>query len=153
MAIPDAAMDEYYRLLLDGRGEQGGGARAAGADAGGTSARDAKRRLAQELVSWLHSPEAAAQALEEWERVFSQHELPQEIEEASVPAEGSVHIPALIAEQFSVSRSEARRLLEQGGVWLGERQLGAEDQDLPAESLDGEVLRVGRRRYRRLRAA
>ena len=37
-------------------------------------------------------------------------------------------MPALIAEQFGISRSEARRLLEQGGVWLGEGQLGADDR-------------------------
>jgi tyrosyl-tRNA synthetase len=64
-----------------------------------------------------------------------------------------VHVPALIAELFGISRSEARRLLEQGGVWLGEQQLGAAEQDFPAARADGQVLRVGRRRFRRLRAA
>jgi tyrosyl-tRNA synthetase len=52
---------------------------------------------------------------------------------------------------FGLSRSEGRRLLEQGGVRLDGEPLGAEEQDLPAERLDGAVLQVGKRRFRRLR--
>ena len=77
----------------------------------------------------------------------------QDIEEATLPAGETVHVPALIADQFGISRSEARRLLEQGGVWLGEEQLGGDDQDVAVARADGEVLRVGRRRFRRLRAS
>ncbi len=149
MAIPDEAMDEYYRLLVDPRSPRGRPRGLKGLE--GSSARDAKRALAREIVSWLHSPEAAEEAEREWDRVFAQRELPAEIEDAELPADGAVHVPALIAEQFGISRSEARRLLEQGGVWLGERQLGDGDQDLDVAAADGEVLRVGRRRFRRLR--
>ncbi len=150
MAIPDEAMEEYYRLLVDPRSEAP--ARDVG-ELSGSSARDAKRALARDLVSWLHSPEEAARAEAEWDRVFAQRELPEEIEEARLPNGQTVHVPALIADEFGISRSEARRLLEQGGVWLGERQLGASDQELDASAADGEVLRVGRRRFRRLRAS
>jgi tyrosyl-tRNA synthetase len=151
MAIPDEAMDEYYRLLVDPR--SGERASTPGRELSGTAARDAKRRLAREIVTWLHSAEAAEQAEREWERVFGQHELPEEIEEARLPEGVTVHVPALIAEEFGISRSEARRLLEQGGVWLGDDQLAVGDQDLPVERADGQVLRVGRRRYRRLRSS
>jgi tyrosyl-tRNA synthetase len=150
MAIPDEAMEEYYRLLVDPRSEAP--ARDVG-ELSGSSARDAKRALARDLVGWLHSPEEAARAEAEWDRVFAQRELPEEIEEARLPNGQTVHVPALIADEFGISRSEARRLLEQGGVWLGERQLGASDQELDASAADGEVLRVGRRRFRRLRAS
>ncbi len=149
MAIPDEAMAEYYRLLVAPRSPDG-----APSDVGalaGSSARDAKRRLAREIVTWLHSEEAARHAEREFDRVFAEKELPEEIEEAQLPSEGTVHVPALIAGEFGISRSEARRLLEQGGVWLGERQLSAGDQDLDVAAADGEVLRVGRRRFRRLR--
>jgi tyrosyl-tRNA synthetase len=151
MAIPDEAMEEYYRLLIDPRSTDGSASGVAELE--GSSARDAKRRLARELVGWLHSPQAAERAELEWERVFAQRELPEQIEEARLPADGTVHVPALIADQFGISRSEARRLLEQGGVWLGERQLGGSDQELEVADADGEVLRVGRRRFRRLRAS
>jgi tyrosyl-tRNA synthetase len=150
MAIPDEAMEEYYRLLIDPRS---GGAAGDRGDLAGSSARDAKRRLARELVAWLHGEEEAEAAAAEFERVFSAHELPSDIEDAPLPADAeTVHLPALIAEQFGGSRSEARRLLEQGGVWLGEEQLGVGDQELSVARADGQVLRVGRRRYRRLRA-
>jgi tyrosyl-tRNA synthetase len=151
MSIPDEAMGEYYRLLIEPHSPDSAALTAE--DLEGSAARDAKRRLAHELVAWLHSEEAAAEAESEWDRVFAQHELPQEIEEATLPAGETVHVPALIADQFGISRSEARRLLEQGGVWLGSEQLGSDDQELAASRADGQVLRVGRRRYRRLRAA
>jgi tyrosyl-tRNA synthetase len=152
MSIPDEAMPEYYRLLLDRRSGREA-VQAASGEVHGSSARDAKRTLARELVAWLHSEQAAEEAEREWDRVFSRGELPQEIDEAILPAGETVHLPALISEQFGISRSEARRLFEQGGVWLGEDQLGAGEQDVPVARADGQVLRVGRRRYRRLKAS
>jgi tyrosyl-tRNA synthetase len=162
MAIPDEAMREYFRLLIEPRrgsgrdgcaaGESDGALTLGAVELSGSSARDAKRLLARELVSWLHSPAAAEQAEQEFERVFAQRELPDEIEEAVLPAgEGPVHLPALIADEMGMSRSDARRLFGQGGVWLDDRQLGQEDQDVDPSELDGSILRVGRRRFRRLR--
>ncbi len=145
MAIPDDALGEYYRLLL-GREL----ALAAGAD--GVSARDAKRTLARELVAWLHSDADAAAAERHFERVFVQRAIPDEVQEARFRCDGgSVHLPALIAEEFGISRSDARRMIDQGGVTLGERALAAGQHDVPCEHADGQVLKVGRRRFRRLR--
>ena len=142
LSIPDEAMGEYYALLL-GR-----------ALPGELEPREAKRALAREIVGWLHSPEQALQAEREFDRVFVEHGAPEQIEELSFAAEnGAVHVPALIAEAFGVSRSEARRLIDGGGVSLDEHALAAGEHDLPGERLDGAVLRVGKRRFRRLRAA
>ena len=139
MAIPDPAMAEYYGLLLD---------RELPAD---ISPRDAKRLLARELVAWLHGPQAAEAAERHFERVFVAHEAPAEIVAARFTArDGIVHLPELIAAEFGVSRSEARRLIDQGGVWLDDEPLGSGRHDLPAAGLEGRILRVGRRRYRRL---
>ena len=66
---------------------------------------------------------------------------------------GEVHVPALLADAFAMSRSEARRLLAQGGVRLDGEPLGAADTDLPADRLDGAVLQAGRRRFVRLRGS
>ena len=63
-----------------------------------------------------------------------------------------MHLPAVMAEAFGMSRSEARRLIDQGGVTLGETQLVAGEHDVPVERSDGQVLKVGKRRFRRLRA-
>jgi|SRR5271166_1089587 len=146
MSIPDEAMAEYDRLLLG---------REPGTDgqAQGLSPRDAKHALARGIVAWLHSEEEAAAAERHFERVIVAGEAPEQITEARFPADGGqIHLPALIAEEFGISRSEARRLIDQGGVTLGEVQLGAGEHDLPVERADGQVLKVGRRRFRRLRA-
>ena len=66
-------------------------------------------------------------------------------------SDGKAHLPAVIAEHFGTSRSEARRLLGQGGVKLNGESLGADDLDLDLSRLDGALLQVGRRQFRRLR--
>ena len=140
MAIPDGAMDEYYRLLL-------------GQDTPAESPRDAKRALARALVARLYSVEQAEQAEQAFDRVFVEHEAPEEIEDAlTEPVDGIVHLPGVIAEEFGISRSEARRLIDQGGATLGEEQLAVGEHDVPAERAEGQVLKVGKRRFRRLRA-
>jgi tyrosyl-tRNA synthetase len=139
LSVPDAALPEYWLLLT-------GDEAPAGLDA-----RDSKRALARELVTRFHSADAAEEAEREFDRIFVERELPEELEEAEFDGAGPVHIPALMADLFGVSRSEARRLLGQGGVRLGDRALSEDDQDLAPEELDGQVLRVGKRRFRRLR--
>jgi tyrosyl-tRNA synthetase len=165
MRIPDEAIGEYARLLISsqagGGGENAGanrGAReiatagAAGAVPTGASARDAKRALARELVTWLHSPAAAAAAEREFDRVHIEHEAPEEVPEATVEvADGVVHLPAVIAAQFGVSRSQARSLIDEGGVALDDAPVASGEYDLPTARVDGALLRVGKRRFRRLR--
>ena len=145
MAIPDAAMAEFYRLLL-------GRAPGSPEQSAGASPRDAKRELARELVAWLYSEEQAESAERHFDRVFVQREAPEEVADAQVAsAAGQVHLPGVMAREFGMSRSEARRLIDQGGVSLGEQQLEPGEHDVAAARADGELLRVGRRRFRRLR--
>jgi tyrosyl-tRNA synthetase len=142
LSLPDEAMDAWFRLLAVDRPPEG------------TSARDAKHALARALVERFHGPEAAATAASEFERVHVRHEVPDEIEELPVAAvNGSVHLPAAIADGFGMSRSDARRMLAQGGVKLDGEPLAAADLDLPRERLDGAVLQVGKRHFRRLRVS
>jgi len=148
MAIPDEAMEEYRRLLVAPR------AGGSGADWGKLSPRDAKRALARDIVGWLHSAQDARAAEGHFDRVFVEREAPEEIEEAAFDDDGgTLHLHGVIAREFGISRSEARRLIDQGGVTLGERALEAGEHDVAVERADGQVLKVGRRRFRRLRAA
>ena len=145
MSIPDEALGEYYRLLL-------GYQPAIGDGPGALSPRDAKRALARELVAWLHSDEAAQGAESHFDRVFVERGVPDEIEEARVQGvDGVVHLPGVIADEFGMSRSDARRLIDQGAVTLGEAHLAKGQHDVSCEQADGQVLKVGRRRFRRLR--
>ena len=138
MSIPDSSLEQWYRLLL-------GRELALGSDP-----LAAKRALAGELTARFHDAAAAEHASREWDAVVVGQGIPSEIEEATFSSNGGpVHLPALIAEIFGMSRSQARRLISQGGVSVDE-QIVAE-VDLRPEDLDGRVLRVGRRRFVRLR--
>jgi tyrosyl-tRNA synthetase len=140
LSIPDSLLDEWYGLLL---GES------PPADLG---PRDAKHTLARALVARFHGEEAAAAAAERFQRVFVEHALPEDIEEyVLAPENGVVHLPLLIAEAFGGSRSEARRKLAQGGVKLDGEPVPGDRLDVPASELDGRVLQLGRRQFRRLR--
>jgi tyrosyl-tRNA synthetase len=140
LSLPDDAMPAWFELL------------AVPAPPAGTAARDAKHALARALVERFHGPEAAARAAAEFERVHVRRETPEEIPELAVTApNGAVHLPAVIADAFGMSRGQARRLLAQGGVRLAGAPLAADDLDLPRERLDGEILQVGKRHFRRLR--
>jgi tyrosyl-tRNA synthetase len=142
MSIPDSVMGEYYRLLLRSELDPG------------THPVEAKRELARRLVERFHDREAAVTAEERFDQLHVRGEVPDDVAEALVEAagpNGSVHLPALLADQFGVSRSEARRLIEQGGVRIGGRVVEPGRLDLPAAELDGQVIQVGKRRLRRLR--
>jgi tyrosyl-tRNA synthetase len=142
LSLPDSAMGTWYDLLLG---------RALPQD---VSARDAKRALARAIVERFHGPEAAAAGEAAFDRVFVAGGMPAEIEEALVrPANGSVHLPELMADLFGGSRSEARRKIAQGGVRLDGERVAPDVLDLPAEALDGRVLQVGKRQFRRLRVS
>jgi tyrosyl-tRNA synthetase len=139
LSIPDAAMPQWYDLLLGT------------APPKGMSPRDAKHALARALVERFHGAEAAAAAAAGFERVFVSGGLPEDIEELVISNGAVIHLPALIADSFGGSRSEARRTIEGGGVKLDGEPVSA--LDLPASELDGRVLQVGKRRFRRLRVA
>jgi len=147
LSIPDEAMGEYYRLLLGREPSIGNGPDQ-------LPPRDAKRALAREIVAWLHSLAAAEQAEQEFDRVHIEHAAPETVSDARarVGEDGTVHLPEAMADAFGISRSEARRLIDQGGVTLGGEQLAKGEHDVAAERADGEVLKLGKRRFRRLRA-
>jgi tyrosyl-tRNA synthetase len=141
MSIPDEALPEYYRLLLE-----------LDLDSSRRPV-EAKRELARRLVDELHGEGEGALAEARFDQVHVRREVPDEVEEGgfAAGADGSVHLPALLADQFGLSRSEARRLLEQEGVRLDGTTLESGTLDVPAEALDGVILQVGKRRFKRLR--
>jgi tyrosyl-tRNA synthetase len=145
LSMPDEAMDEYYRLLLHQEPS-------IGTQPDQLPPREAKRALAREIVAWLHSETDAQAAERQFDRLHVEHRQPEEIAEASIRAEDErVHLPAVIADAFGISRSEARRLIDQGGAALGDSPLAAGEHDVSPERADGQVLRVGKRRFLRLR--
>jgi tyrosyl-tRNA synthetase len=140
LSIPDASLATWYSLLLGGEPPDGVGPR------------DAKRALARALVARFHGEAEAAAAEEAFDRVHIRHEAPSEVVEVEFAADGgNVHLPALIAQAFGISTSEARRALSQGAVRLDGSVAFDGALDVPAAMVDGRVLQVGKRRFARVR--
>jgi tyrosyl-tRNA synthetase len=135
LRLPDEAMATWFSLL------------AVDEPPPGTSPRDAKRWLARAIVERFHSAEAAAAAEAHFDRIHIDHGVPDDTEVLRV-APGPAHLPALLAGEFAMSRSEARRLLAAGGVKVDGAPLA--ELDVDASELDGKVLQVGKRQFRRV---
>jgi tyrosyl-tRNA synthetase len=142
LSIPDASLPSWYELLLDSEPPPELGPR------------DAKRALARALVSRFHGEAAAEAAEAEFDRVHIERLAPEDMPTVVWPAaRGDVHLPALLAEAFGVSSSEARRALAQGGVRLDGEPVGPGVLDLPAAAVHGKVLQLGKRRFARVQVA
>jgi tyrosyl-tRNA synthetase len=140
MRVPDAAMPVYWSLLLDSPPDPE------------ISPRDRKRAMAHDLTARFHGREAADAAQERFDTLHVRRELPDDIEEYAFRDGGDlVHLPALLSDAFGLSRSEARRLLAQRGVRLDGEWLSESTLELPPERLDGAVIQLGKRRFKRLR--
>ena len=144
LSIPDSVVALYYELLLG---------RPLPAELG---PRDAKRALARELAAQYHGDEAAAAAEREFDRVHLDREIPEEVAEVRWPVAElgeTVHLPELVVRAFGGSRSDARRALAQGGVSIDGEPVPSGTLDMPAAALDGKVIKLGKRRFARVRLA
>jgi tyrosyl-tRNA synthetase len=135
LKIPDEAMPTWFALL------------AIDEPPAGTGPRDRKRWLARAIVERFHGPEAAQAAEAHFDLVFVDGGVPDDAEILRLPA-GVAHLPAVLADGFGVSRSEARRLLSGNGVKVDGTPL--RELDVDASELDGKVLQVGKRHFRRV---
>ena len=135
LRLPDEAMPTWFSLL------------AVDEPPAGTGPRDRKRALARAIVERFHGPEAAAAAEAHFDRIHIDHGVPDDVEVLRLPG-GSAHLPAVLSGEFGVSRSEARRLLSSNGVKVDGSPVTKLDVD--ASDLDGKVLQVGKRQFRRV---
>ena len=113
--------------------------------------RDAKARLAREICASLHGDEAATAAAEAFDRQFKSKEIPDDVPEHGWPADGEeLPLPNLLKELgLAQSTSEARRLVQQGGVKLdGEPE--KDPKALVGKSRLPVLIQVGKRRFARL---
>lgn len=141
MSLPDEVMPDFYALVLGETAPEW----LAEEPARG------KRLLGRNIVARFHDEAAAQQAEESFDRIFVHRQLPEEVEEAVVALDGdTVHLPAVLAEAFGVSRGEARRLLAQGGVKVDGEPLAGEPLDRSPSEISGRVVSLGKRRHRRL---
>jgi tyrosyl-tRNA synthetase len=144
MSIPDKAMPDYYRFLL-------------GAEQPSGAPNEAKRLLARSIVDRYHGAGAGERAEAQFDQVHVLGGVPDDLEEIDLdpflaPGAEQVHMPRLIGAAFGLSSSEARRLIEQGGVRVDGEPLPSGAFDVDPKRLEGQVVQVGKRRFLRVRA-
>lgn len=148
MSLPDEAMPSWFELAtrlpvaaIEALREEG------------MHPREMKDRLARAVVERFYGEAAAAAASERFRQVFTRGELPEEMPRLGVPAhalaDGRIGIAALVKlVGFAASGSEARRLVQQGGVRFAEQAIS--DPTATVAVSGGEVLQVGKKRFGRV---
>lgn len=136
MSIPDEAMRVFYDLLFPAENGPSGHP---GAE---------KRRLGRLVADRFHGAGAGERAEAHFNTVTRDHQAPEDTPVVTIPP-GDVHMPAFLVDQMGVaSRGEARRLIAQGGVTVDGARLT--ELDVDAATLDGHVVRAGKRRFARI---
>ncbi|MEO0252335.1 MAG: tyrosine--tRNA ligase [candidate division WOR-3 bacterium] len=141
MSIPDNLMLKYYKLVLYYEDDKLKDIEKRIAE----NPRDCKADLAEKIVEIFWGKEAARAAREEFDRVFKYGGVPDEIPEFVVPSEGMPIIEILAKSGVVSSKSEARRLISQKAVKVGDRVILSEFENIVPG--DGLVIKVGKRKF------
>ncbi|MDZ7763337.1 MAG: tyrosine--tRNA ligase [Melioribacteraceae bacterium] len=147
LSIPDNLIYTYYELTTDLNLEELAKVKE-DLEVNNVNPRDIKRNLANKLVGMYHSEEAAIAAEKEFDKIFINKDIPDEIPEMEIST-NSINIVDLIVDvNFAPSKSEARRLVKQGGVSIDGKKISDFNEEV---SLSGEnVLKVGKRKFIKL---
>jgi tyrosyl-tRNA synthetase len=138
MRISDDLLPEYYALVMERPVATG-------------DPLEAKLELARFVVTRSHGEEAARRAEEHFTRVVREGKAPEDVPEVALPAEDPVHLPRVLSRELGMTTSQARRLIDQGGVRLNGEPVT--ELDVPAERLRGALLQAGKRRFMRFAAS
>lgn len=112
--------------------------------------RDLKRRLAREIIQEYYSEESAIKAEEEFDSVFKHKQAPEDIEEITLHISQPVWIVTLLSEAGLIkTNGEGRRLIRQGAVSLNGEKMTDENDEVTVR--DGTVIKVGKRRFKKIR--
>jgi tyrosyl-tRNA synthetase len=145
MSVPDGTMMTYFRLLTSHHADELTRIESE-IETGLANPRDVKARLAREIITRLRGADAAAAAEDHFDRVFRRHEAAADLRELSLlPGDledGAVYVPKVMERWFGLSRSEARRRIEQGGVTLDGEPLRS--LSVPAGGLAGRRIKAGK---------
>ncbi len=147
MSISDDLMPEYYRLAtslstseIDTILDQ--------INNNSIHPRDAKMRLAREIVSLYHGHSKAEEAEKQFQQVFQKKEMPSEMDAFSFNAPVGI-VKVMVESGLAPSKSEARRLIEQNGVKIDGETVGSIDLELTEKK--EQVIQVGKRRFARVK--
>lgn len=147
MSIPDDLIVKYYRLLTDVPTKEVDEMlkRFRKQVPETFDPRKEKARLAFEIVKIYHSEKIAEKAAGEFDRVFSKHGKPSEIQTIKITKNKMTLEYLLMDVKMVSSKSEARRLIEQGAVEIDEEKIT--DPKEIIETKEGIVIKVGKRNF------
>lgn len=142
MSISDQVMGEYIKLLTDFNPE----------DLKNNHPKEVKLSLAENLVSFYHSSEVAKKERKEFEQVFSQGQLPQQLPTLTIRNSYVNVVEALHDAKLVASKNEARRLLSQGSISSTSTLMGTAGYEVVKEETieipsEGKILKAGKRRF------
>ncbi|MBK7497941.1 MAG: tyrosine--tRNA ligase [Ignavibacteriales bacterium] len=148
LSIPDNLIYQYFELATNVSNQKLAEVKSQLSD-GNTNPRDIKRELARTLVTMYHNQEAAEIAQQEFDNIFINKGLPDEIEEFNVGDKKDINIlDLIILVNFAPSKGEARRLLTQGGVSIDGEKISDVQSSISVKS--GMILKVGKRKFIKL---
>jgi len=140
MSIPDDLIIQYFELVTDVPDKELEEFRQALKN-NAVNPMELKKRLADEIVKQLYSEEEADVATKHFERVVQKKEVPEEIELGT--KSGSILQDYLVENKMAKSKSEARRLVEQGAVYINGERVTDINYTFPKDT----IIRAGKRRF------
>jgi len=152
MSLADDMMELYFELCTDTDMAEVKKL-TAGIKDGSIHPMSVKKRLAREIITIYHSEDAANEAQAEFERVFSQKDIPTDIKEIKISPEhapnGKCNLMTIMQEaDFGVTNSEIRRLIKDGAVSIdGEKMT---DFNAEVEIKDGVIVKAGKRKFAKI---
>lgn len=150
MSIPDALMSSYYELVTD-RTPQEIAATNEAIASGTLHPMDAKMRLAREVVSTFHGEDAARKAADNFQRVFRDRQAPEEAIVEKLPRGPAKKLTALLVDlKLISSKSEAERLIKQGGVEIDRVRIDDPRKDVDLSKPVEFLLRAGKKKFVRV---
>lgn len=155
MSVADELMWKYFELATEVPQVEIDQL-AARVESGEVHPKEAKQRLAREIVTLYHSLAEADAAQEHFEKVIARKELPDEMPSLVVKKgdmnDGKVWVVKMLVKAgFADSNGEARRLIQQGGVRINQEEVTVDNCDVAIK--EGDVLQAGRRRFARIEIA
>ena len=150
MSISDDMMWPYFDLVTDHTPEEIA-ALAAKVKSGATHPMDAKMSLAQEIIAGFHGASAAEKAAAEFQRIFRDREAPEEAPVRKLARGEAKRLTTLLVELgLASSRSEADRLVKQGGVELDGERVSDVKMEVPLANAREFILRAGKKKFLRI---
>ncbi len=156
MSIPDEMIGKYYRLASTLSVDEVDAIDAALAD-GTADPYALKRALAENIVDAYHGAGSGAAAAAEFDRVFKEDKLPEDIAVVEVDLtpndQGLVYLAGVLKDAgLAASAGEARRLIDGGGVKIDQQPVEPKGYNIdPARIQHGSVLQVGKRKFARIK--